>query len=123
MSRRLVFVIAAGLALSGCCLGSGRYIQPPSLTPTSWDGGLAPLPKHKSVKRTKVRMTNKETASDDDSRDEAELAALKPYSKEWWSARDVIDRAAEVKLAKKLIICRDCLPKQSDDQTGSIAPK
>jgi hypothetical protein len=122
MSRRLVFVIAAGWALSGCCLGSGCYVQPPTSALTSSDG-LAPLPKHKNVKRAKVRMTNKETASDDDSRNEAELAALKPYSKEWWSARDVMDRAAEVKLAKKLIICRDCLPKQPDDQTGSIAPK
>jgi hypothetical protein len=121
MSRRLVFVIAAGLALSGCCLGSGCYIQPPTSALTSWDG-LAPLPKPKNVKRAKVRKTSKAAASDDDSRNEAELAALKPYSKEWWSVRDVIDRAAEVKLAKKLIICRGCMPKEPD-QTGSIAPK
>lgn len=62
-------------------------------------------------------------ASGDASPKESELAALKPYSEEWWSVRDAIDRAAEVKLAKKLIICRDCMPSKPDDLTGSIAPK
>jgi hypothetical protein len=70
-----------------------------------------------------VRRTNEAGSSDGGSPYEAELAALKPYSKEWWSVRDAIDRAAEVKLAKKLIICRDCMPSEPDDQTGSIAPK
>ena len=122
MSRRLVFVIAAGLTLSGCCLGSGRYIQPSPLTLTSWDG-RTPLPKRKHVKPANVRKTSKAVASDEDSLHEAELGALKPYSNEWWSVRDAIDRAAEVKLAKKMIICRDCMPKEPEDQTGSIAPK
>jgi len=122
MSGRLVFVIAAGLALSGCCGGIGGYIQPPTSALTGWDG-LTPLAKHKNAKRAKVQMANKAAASDDVSRNEAELSALTPYSKEWWSVRDVMDRAAEVKLAKKLIICRGCLPKEPDDQTGSIAPK
>jgi hypothetical protein len=122
MSRPLVFVIAAGLALSGCCLGSGCYIQPPTNALTSWDG-LGPLPKRNNVKRAKVRKTSEPAASEDNSPSEEELAKLRPYSKEWGAVRDAIDRAADAKLKKKLIICRDCMPPEPDDQTGSIAPK
>lgn len=122
MWRRLVFVIAASLTLTltGCCLGSGCYIQPSISGLTSWDG-LGPVPKPNGVKRAKVRNSSEAVSSD--SPNEAELAALKPYSSEWWSVRDAIDRTAEIKLTKKLIICRDCMPPERDDQTGSIAPK
>jgi hypothetical protein len=123
MSRRWVFVIAAGLVLSGCCLGSGCYIQPPTNALTSWDG-LVPLPKRNKVKRAKVRKTSDEAvASEDNSPSEEELAKLRPYSKEWGAVRDAIDRAADAKLKKKLIICRDCMPPEPEDQAGSIAPQ
>lgn len=122
MSRRLIFVIGAGLALSGCCLGTGCYIQPPSAQ-TCW-AGLGPLPVRNNVKPAKARKKTEAVASgDESSKKEAELAALKPYSEEWWSVRDAIDRAAEVKLSKKLIICRDCMPSKPYDQTGSISLK
>jgi hypothetical protein len=122
MNRRLIFVIAAGLALSGCCLGSGSYIQPQSRALTRWDG-LGPLPVRNKVKPARVRKKSETVVSDDESSREAELAALKPYSEEWWSVRYAIDRAAEVKLSKTLIICRDCMPSTPDDQTGSITPR
>jgi hypothetical protein len=122
MNRRLIFVIAAGLALSGCCLGSGRYIRPQSRALTSWDG-LGPVPVLNKVKPARVRKKSEAVVFDDESSKEAELATLKPYSEEWWSFRDAIDRAAEVKLSKRLIICRDCMPSKPDDQTGSITPK
>ncbi len=99
MSRRLVFVIGAGFALSGCCLGSGCYIEP------------------------KARKKSEAVASDDASPKEADLATLRPYSEEWWSVRDAIDRADELKLSKKLIICRGCVPSQPDDHTASITAK
>lgn len=93
MSRRLVFVIAAAFALSGCCLGSGRYNQPPITALTSWDG-LGPLPKGNMVKPVKVRKKSEAMASEDYSPSEAELAKLRPYSKEWGAMREAIDRAA-----------------------------
>jgi hypothetical protein len=74
------------------------------------------------VKPAKARKKTEAVAAGDES-SEAELAALKPYSEEWWSVRDAIDRAAEVKLSKKLIICRDCMPSKPYDQTGSISLK
>ncbi len=122
MSGRFVFVIAAGLALSACCLGSGRYIQSPTYAPTSWDG-LGSLPKRNHVKRVKVRRASEAVAAEDDSPSDEDLAKLRPYSKEWGAALDAINRAADAKLKKALIICRGCMPPEPDDQTGSIAPK
>jgi hypothetical protein len=71
----------------------------------------------------KVRTTSEPTEAEDNSPSEEELAKLKPYSREWGAVRDAIDRADDARLRKKLIICRDCMPPEPDDQTGSIAPK
>jgi hypothetical protein len=122
MNRRLVFAITAALTLSGCSLGSECCIQPKTSTQTGWDG-LGAVPVHNKVKFAKARKKSGTMASRGASTKESELAALKPYSEEWWSVRDAIDRAAEVELAKKLIICRDCMRSKPDDLTGSIAPK
>ena len=120
--RRLLSVITANLALSGCCnLGSECYVQPPTSTMASWDR-RDPVPKRDNRKTAKIRRTG-EAAASDTSPNAAELAALKQYSSEWWSVHDAIERAADVKLAKRMIICRGCLPSKVDDQTGSIAPK
>ena len=121
LSRRLLSVIVASLALSGCCVGSGCYNQSPTSTMALWDR-RASLPKRDNGKTVKIRKTG-EAAASATSPDEAELAALKQYSPEWWSVHDAIDQAADVKLAKRMIICRGCLPSKVDDQTGSIAPK
>jgi hypothetical protein len=126
MSKRLALAITAGLVLSGCSHGSGCYLPPPSSTLTSWDG-LGPDPAANKAKSTKAqKSTNAQgtggTTATGSAPEETALAELKPYSGEWWSVRDAIDRAAEVKLAKKLIICRDCMPSKPDDSTGSVAP-
>jgi hypothetical protein len=75
------------------------------------------------VKRVKIRKTSEAAAPQDNSPSEEELSKLKPYSKEWGVALDAINRAADEKLKRKLIICRDCMLPEPDDQTGSIAPK
>jgi hypothetical protein len=119
MSRRLLFVIVAGLALSGCA-GSGPYIRPPTTALANWDGS-GPLPKRNHVKPVKVRKTSDDVVSRDSSPSEDELSRLKPYSQEWTAALDGINRAADDKLRKKLIICRGCMPSETDDLTSSIA--
>ena len=122
MNIRLAFVIGAGLALSGCCTGIGYYVPPPPTALTRWDG-FGPALKVKHVKRAKARKSETPVSSDDSPK-EADLASLKPYSKDWWSVRDAIDRADEVKLAKKLIICRNCMPSTPDeDLTGSATER
>jgi hypothetical protein len=119
MSRRLVFVIVAGFSLGGCCLESGRYIQPPAIALTSWDG-LGPRPTRHRMTRAKVRKTSVAVAAAIDSPNEEELSKLKPYSREWGVVLDAMNRAADDKLKKQLIICRGCMPSEPDDQTGSI---
>jgi hypothetical protein len=118
MSRRFVFLFAAGFTLASCSHGNVSYIQPPNIALTSWDG-LGPIPVLNKIKSTKARKKNEIVLSQETSSGESQLAALKPYSDEWWSVRDAIDRAADVRLAKKLIICRDCMP-SNPDQTASI---
>jgi hypothetical protein len=71
MSRRLLFVIVAGLALSGRA-ESARYVQPPTDGLASWDG-LGPLPKRNHVIRLKARKTSDAVASKDSSPTEDEL--------------------------------------------------
>ena len=119
MSRRLLFVFVAVLALSGCA-ESGRSIQPPTNALASWDG-LGPLPKRNHVKWVKARKTSDAVASKDSSPSEDELSKLKPYSQEWTAVLDGINRAADDELRRKLIICHGCMPPETDDQTGSIA--
>jgi hypothetical protein len=126
MSKRLIFVIAAGLSLGGCCLGTGCYEQPTTNARLSWDEH-GPFPDRfaavskRRVKRAIVRKTNEALASDDASPNEEDLAKLRPYSKEWGAALEAMNRAADAKLRRKLIICRGCMPPEPGDQTGSIA--
>jgi hypothetical protein len=125
MSKRLAFAVTAGLVLSGCSHSGGCYLPPPGSPLTTWDGlGSDPTAiKAKSTtarKSTSAQVLEGSAVTVEAVPDESALAGLKPYSGEWWSARDAIDRAAEVKLAKKLIICRDCMPPKSDESTGSI---
>jgi hypothetical protein len=120
MSSRLIFVIGAGLALSGCCLGSGRYIQPPTNALASWDG-RRPLPKRDHIKGARVKVGRTEAAtSKQSSPSEVELSKLTPYSKEWAAVLNAINRAADDELKRRLVICRGCFPPEPDDQTGSI---
>jgi hypothetical protein len=122
MSKRLVFVFAASMALGGCCLGGGCYIQPPTGVHASWDG-LGPAPKFLQAKVVRVKATApiQAVATQQSAPSEAELATLKPYSKEWTVMLNAINRAADDELRKKLVICQGCLPLEADDRTGSVA--
>ena len=111
MSRRLLFVIVAGLALRGCAESARSDRRSGKL-------GWARSP---DVKRLKARKTSDAVASKDSSPTEDELSKLKPYSQEWTAVLDGINRAADDKLRRKLIICRGCMPPETDDQTGSMA--
>jgi len=124
MSKRIAFAITAGLVLSSCSHGGGCYLPPPSSSLANWDGlgsDLAAFKANsKARKSTYAQGIDKPTAAAEAAPDESALTGLKQYSPEWWSVRDTIDRAAEVRLAKKLIICRDCMPPKPHDSTASI---
>lgn len=124
MNGRLAVAIAAGLALGGCCLDGNGCVVPPTTALASWDG-LGLLPKPAKVKRAKraPKTSVAVATSEDKSPGEEELSKLRPYSREWSVVLDAINRADDDKLRKKLIICRNCMPPEAEDRTGSIAAR
>src|SRR3977135_3863068 len=102
MARELFFVIAAGLALSGCCLQGECYFPAPKVALTNWHG-LPLVPKRHDVQRLKIRKTIHLVPPEDNSPTEEDLAKLRPYSKEWGAVLDAINSAADAKLKEKLI--------------------
>jgi hypothetical protein len=120
MSRRLGFVIAAGLALGGCCHDGVGYYVPRSNAVAEFGA----LPKSHYAKQAKARSPGSAAVTSKDiSPGEDELSKLRPYSKEWHAALDAINRAADEELKRKLVICRGCTPPTPDDQTGSLGTK
>jgi hypothetical protein len=107
------------LALGGCASSEG--IRHESLTAGSllaWDGlGSNPnQPKRSTIHRKPSAAMAVTSVLDH----EAELASLPKYSTEWWQVHDTIEKQADTKLAKALIICRGCSSPESQDRTGSI---
>jgi hypothetical protein len=113
----LMLAIAAGVAATGCGVGVICHTRSSTDTIASRDG-MGSQPQKESSGTS--RETNEPAASDAALPGEAELAALKPYSPQWWSVRDAMDRAADAQLAKKLIICQGCFPSEHDDETGLV---
>lgn len=117
MNRRLGLVISAGLALSGCSTSAYRD-DGPTLTATTIRA-IAPRAPTRHKART-ITARKDPAPHDEKALREAALAKFKPYSQDWWTVQDAIDRAEEADLAKKLVICRGCLSPNVDDETGSI---
>ena len=97
-------------------------MPPPTSRLANWDG-LGSFPTRDKVKSTKARRESEPETAGNVPSEESQLVALQPYSQEWWSVHDAIDRAADVRLAKKMVICRNCMPSKPEDQTGSVAPQ
>jgi hypothetical protein len=118
---RLVIFVLAAVALGGCCMsGSGCYVAKDGPL-SAWDGrGTGPdaaappedeamtseqpmtPPSKKRTARTKTGMM---TEPGKPTRAEAEQMRAE---------QDAADQDAEAKLAKKLTICRDCMPSARD---------
>jgi hypothetical protein len=118
LSRLIVFVLAAG-ALAGCCASSnGCYVAVPGI-PTAWDGaGARPDDGAPPRRQSTARMARSKT--------EVVIGPIanasgeaKPPSEQVWAQQQAADRDADAKLAKRLMICRGCLPARDDDATGS----
>jgi hypothetical protein len=126
MSRRLIFLIAVGALISGCCRDPGRYAYAPLDKMSGWgtshEKAFAPSPKRNRVKRLVFIKAHEAPMAKEASPSE-DLAKLRPYSKEWGAALDAMNRAADAELKRKLIICKGCLPPEQDDETSSITLK
>lgn len=127
MAGYFLLILAIASFLSGCCRDTRSFVQR-SAYATSHPDGLpgVTVPRPHYVKLSKSRKFGFEVpvANEpkilDDVPSEDGLAKMAPYSKEWVAALEAINRAAEEKLKKKLVICRGCLPPALDDQSGSI---
>ena len=112
MARGLAFTIAAALALGGCCHDMGSYVSP-----SNEPAKFASHPKPHHAKRTKPRYaTSLEVTSSAIPPSENGAAKLDT------DAIDVINRAADDELRKKLIICRGCARAAPDGYVSSIWP-
>jgi hypothetical protein len=118
MAARLAFAIATGLALGGCCHNIGSYVPP-----SNAHAEFGPLSKPLHVKRAISRPTrNTAVTSEAISPGEDELSKLDPGSKESNAALDAINRAADDKLRKKIVICQGCEQPAPDSPSSSIWP-
>jgi hypothetical protein len=122
MLRCITFLFAA-IALAGCCVsGNGCYAPSPG-APIAWDGlGLAPTKTaHATEYRPRTTTRPKTENIIGPIGDVVAEPNPRPQGKDTWAEQEAADRADEEKLAKKLMICRDCLPAPArDDATGSV---
>jgi hypothetical protein len=119
--RYATFLFAAA-ALAGCCVsGNGCYSPLPG-TPVAWDGLGSPPDDGTVVTEHKPNKQPKTKAVTQPGFDAGAAPDVNPHSSERLAAREASDRAADVALTKKLIICHGCSvpPARNDDPTGSV---
>jgi hypothetical protein len=110
----LTAVVLAGCASSGC--------YPVAGTPIAWEGlGRSRYDSAPATKPKAKRQAKAETVAEPNY-DAIDPSGVKPHSNEWWALREAADRAADAALARKLVICRGCLPPpaKDDDATASV---
>ena len=110
MISRCIQIIFAAVALAGCCAsGNGCYAPTPGV-PIAWDGlGTAPSATdqgsdsrpRKTTRAKREIIVGPVVTTEPNS---------KPEGKEAWVRQEAADRADEERLAKKLMICRNCQP-------------
>lgn len=123
ISKCIAFLVAALMLANCCALGSG--CAPESRAPIAWDGlGSAPTldtqpveprpKKHARAKREIIVGPLDAAASVQDSN-------VQP--KDEWEQQQAADQEEEVKLKRKLMICRNCLAPESarNDTVGSLS--
>jgi hypothetical protein len=118
LARSTVLVLAAA-ALAGCCAsGSGCYVAVPGI-PTAWDGtGTPPDDSARPRRRPKARLARSKAEVAIGSVGSARAEA-RPRSEQDWAQQEAADREADARLAKKMLICRGCLPGHDDETTPS----
>lgn len=101
------------IALGGCSSSRQVWVAPPHRSLIAWDG-LGRNPDLPVIKRARtgpekpqLASEPKETASAIEKK-EAELAELRPYSREWVTLRREIDAAEDARITKILMICKGC---------------
>jgi hypothetical protein len=122
MILKCIAFLAAALMLAGCCaLGNG--CAPESGAPIAWDGldsapatdtqPVEPQPKKHARAKREIIVGPLDAAATEQNR--------KVQPKDRWEQEQAADQADEMRLKRKLMICRNCLAGESarDDATSS----
>jgi hypothetical protein len=131
---RLIAFVVATLALAGCCAsGNGCYVPVPGV-PTAWDGagtrpGEGPAsPRQQRTARPKTEIiVGPITHASGDPRPQSVVSSsgsAGPGASDADKARDqkeAVEREADARLTKRLMICRNCLPSATGpDAVGTV---
>lgn len=102
----------AGFMLAGCA--GGFTTPPPAGVPMAWDGnGVPPTDDIRPARKPRRATATIESAP---------IAAVAPAPADAYAQQQADDRASEAALKQRMVICRDCLPRDTGDiVTGSIA--
>jgi hypothetical protein len=123
ISNCIAFLVAA-LILANCC-AVGNGCAPESGAPIAWDG-LGPAPTD-DTQPNEPRPKKPTRANREIIVRPLDAAAAEPISKvlpkNSWEQQQAADQADEVRLKRKLVICRTCLAGESarDDATSSVS--
>lgn len=114
-----IAIILAAFALAGCATADHNSCQSLPRKSIAWDGlGDDPNEPARAHRMKTVKKTTDAASSLSD--DEAALAAVPKYSKEWVVLYEAMRARDDAKLNRALIICRGCFPLADGDRTGSI---
>jgi hypothetical protein len=121
ISKCIAFLVAA-LMLAGCCaLGNG--CAPESGAPIAWDGlGSAPTDDTQAVEprpKNYVRAKREIIVGPLDTAATIQNTKVQP---DQWEREQAADQDDELRLKRKLMICRNCLAPvyARDDAAGSV---
>jgi hypothetical protein len=122
MFLKCIALLTTALTLANCC-ASGNGCAPVSGAAIAWDGlGTAPTENTQSDKPAPKRHGR---SSREIIIGPLDASAVEPNSKvppkSEWEQQQAAEQADEVRLRRKLVICRDCVPAESahDEATGS----
>lgn len=113
-----IAIILVAFALGGCATADHSSRESLPGKSLAWTGLSEPARAHRTMVNKEPADADSSTASVPD--DEAALAAVPKYSKEWVALYDAMQARDDARLARALIICRGCFPLADGDRTGSI---
>ena len=115
-----IALLLLSIALCSCTAPAARLNYDTSLSRMyAWDGtGHDP-----NLRRARVKRAGDPAIDDDSNRKREQVfATLRPYSAAWWAVHNEIEADNERRLARKLVICANCLHHAPQvDVTGTIA--
>jgi hypothetical protein len=107
-------ILVLSLALAGCASApQARLASDTAFTPKryAWDGTGEDPNRPRSASRPSRAARTADQSDPDKS-----LAALQPYSREWWQAQDGIEAEQDARVNRSLVICTGCLrPQPGED--------